>query len=513
MSRESVRAIIETSPEVENEPLSDDDEIGRLAKLPNLQYQRERNAAAKRIGINMGALDALVKEARNENTGTAGQGRSVELDEVQPWPEQVVGAALLTDTSSALRRYVVASDVQADAITLWCVHSHAHEAADVSPKLVLKSVQKRSGKTRLATALARLVHRPLYVSGIKPAALLRIVETYCPTLLLDEIDAAMKGDREMAETLRGIINSGFDRAGARYIMNVPVPGGGYEPRQFSTWAPQLLSGIGTLPETVRDRAIEIEMVRKRPEEKVLPLRRRDGGDLHVLCRKLARWAQDHLENLRDANPAIPAGLDDRAADAWEPLFAIADLVGGDWSERARRAALELSGEHVKEDDEIGTVLLGDIRDVFESSNHDIYATKEGDKHVKSENLVAKLVAREDRPWAEFGHARKPITPNRLASLLRGYKIKPGTIRFGPGDQDTAKGYKHSQFVDAFERWLPASANRAVTPSQSSKIKEFGSNRTVTPPANVTAENAENASAINTCDGVTALASDLWETDL
>jgi hypothetical protein len=108
---------------------------------------------------------------------------------------------------------------------------------------------------------------------------------------------------------------------------------------------------------------------------------------------------------------------------------------------------------------------------------------------------------------------KPITPNRLASLLRGYKIRPGTIRFGPGDKDTAKGYKHSQFVDAFERYLPARANRTVTPSQSNKIKEFGSNRTVTPPANVTAENAENTSAINACDGVTALVSDPWETEL
>lgn len=512
MSLEAVRAIIETSPELENKPMSDDDEIRRLAKLSALQYARERKAAAEKLGIKLGALDAAVKEARNENTATTGQGRPVELDEVQPWAREVDGAALLTNISMTLRGYVVISDVQADAITLWCVHSHAHEAADVSPKLVLKSVQKRSGKTRLATALARLVHRPLYVSGIKPAALLRIVEARCPTLLLDEIDAAMKGDREMAEALRGIINSGFDRAGARYIMNVPVPGGGYEPRQFSTWAPQLLSGIGTLPETVRDRAIEIDMVRKRPGEKVLPLRRRDGGDLNVLCRKLARWAQDNLENLRDSDPFIPSGLDDRAADAWEPLFAIADRVGGDWPERARQAAVELSGEHVKEDDEARTVLLGDIRDVFENPDHDIYTTKE-DKHVKSENLVAKLVAREDRPWAEFGRARKPITANRLASLLRGYKIKPGTIRFGPGDKDTAKGYKHSQFADAFERYLPAPANRNVTPSQSNKIKEFGSNRTVTPPANVTAENAENASAINACDGVTALASDPWETEL
>ena len=300
------------------------------------------------------------------------------------------------------------SDVQADAITLWCAHSHAHEAADVSPKLVLKSVQKRSGKTRLATALARLVHRPLYVSGIKPAALLRIVETCCPTLLLDEIDAAMKGDREMAETLRGIINSGFDRAGARYIMNVPVPGGGYEPRQFSTWAPQLLSGIGALPETVRDRAIEIEMLRKRPEEKVLPLRRRDGGDLNVLCRKLARWAQDNMEKLPDANPAIPPGLDDRAADAWEPLLAFADLVGGDWPERARRAALELSGEHVKRMTKSEQFCSGTSVTYLKVPTTIFTRPKRG-----TSTSSLKISLRSLSP-AKIGHGRSLVTPeNRL----------------------------------------------------------------------------------------------------
>ena len=306
MSLEAVRTLIETSPEFESKPFSDDDELKRLAKMTPLQYGRERKAAAEKLGINVGELDVAVKLARTENIVTTGQGRPVELDDVQPWESEVDGAVLLTDISRTVRKYVVVSDVQADAVTLWCIHTHAHEAADVSPKLVLRSVQKRSGKTRLATVLARLVCRPLLASGIKPAALLRIVEKRSPTLLLDELDATMKGDRDVAETLLGIINSGFDRAGARYIMNVPVPGGGYEPRQLSTWAPQLLSGIGTLPETVRDRAIEIEMLRKRPEEKVLPLRRRDGGDLDVLCRKLARWVQDHMEKLRDANPPIPS---------------------------------------------------------------------------------------------------------------------------------------------------------------------------------------------------------------
>ena len=250
-------------------PARDDHEIRRLAKLTPLEYARARDSAAKNLGIGVGALDTAVKVARRRNAETiaTGQGRRVELHQVEPWPQRVDGVTLLTQLSETLREYVILSDVQADGVALWSVHAHAHNASDVSPKLVLKSAQKRCGKTRLATVLERIVPRPLYVSGIKPAALLRIIEADCPTLLLDEIDAVMKSNREMAEALRGIINSGFDRAGARYIMNVPLPGGAYEPRQFSTWAPQLLSGIGTLPDTVRDRSIEIDMVRKLPGEK------------------------------------------------------------------------------------------------------------------------------------------------------------------------------------------------------------------------------------------------------
>jgi Protein of unknown function (DUF3631) len=40
-------------------------------------------------------------------------------------------------------------------------------------------------------------------------------------------------------------------------------------------------------------------------------------------------------------PEMPDGIEDRNADVWEALIAIADLAGGDWPERARRAAVAL----------------------------------------------------------------------------------------------------------------------------------------------------------------------------
>ena len=484
-----------TSGPVDRQSDVDNAEIARLARLPPLSYDREREAAAKRLRCRVGTLDEQVKAIRGETASTPGQGRPIDLPETEPWDEQVEGATLLDALSSTIRGYVILSDLQADAIALWNVHTHAHDESDVSPKLILKSVQKRSGKTRLVSVLARMAAKPFSVSGIKPAAFLRIIEMHAPTLLLDEMDAAMSQNQEMAEAFRGLIDSGFDRAGARFVMTVPTPGGGYEPRQFSTWAPQLLSGIGNLPDTVRDRSIEIEMMRKLTNEKVKRLRRRDGDDLYVLGRKTARWTRDNLENLRNATPEIPSRLSDRAADAWEPLFAIADLAGGDWPQRSRRAALALSADDAVEDENLGTILLADIREKFALAQ------------MKSEELVKALVAIEGHPWAEFGRDRKAITQNRLARLLKPYKIKPGTIRTGLEPKDTAKGYKLAQFADVFARYLPAPLAGTVTPSQRNDDGHLNVFQNVTTSNPVTLSEAQKANNDGHYDGVTVCADD------
>jgi len=96
-------------------------------------------------------------------------------------------------------------------------------------------------------------------------------------------------------------------------------------------------------------------------------------------------------------------LNDRAADNWHPLLAIADLVGGTWPEEARRAACLLSGE--EQDGAIGVELLRDIRSTFGD-----------DDVIRSSDLVAKLTADPERPWAEWKHGR-PLTQKQLAGLL------------------------------------------------------------------------------------------------
>ncbi len=465
-------------------------EIARLVALPPLEYDRVRQAEAEKLGCRVTTLDGRVAAARGDGRPdvSPGQGRPVEFQEIEPWPEPVDGAALLDDMAVKVREYVIVSALQADTIALWITHTHAFQVADTSPKLVVKSAQKRSGKTRVGEVLDRTAAKALFVSGgIKPAALLRIIEMHAPTLLLDEMDALMKQNREMAEALRGIMNSGFNRAGARYIMNVPTPGGGWEPAQFSTWAPQFLSGIGDLPDTVRDRSIEIVMKRKLTHEKVKRLRQKDGDDLRILARQSARWAGDNLGALRDAQPEAPPGLNDRAADAWEPLFAIADCAGGEWPHRARAAALAISG-NASADDTIATMLLGDLRELFD---------REPSGVLFSNEISAELTKREDRPWPEYGRARKPITPTQIAALLKPFEI-PTNKSVRRGD-DTGKGYKRQDYEDVFNRYL---SPQSVTRSQPNNTAAFGGNGSVTPEGDVTEEDCQTTRASADCDRVT-----------
>jgi putative DNA primase/helicase len=342
-SVESLAVLLQSAapPAPEPQPPSDENEgteIARLASLSALQCDRELPAAAEKLGCRVPTLRAAVEAARRKGAGagnTAGHGRRIEIPDFEPWPEPVDGPAVLDELARMIRDYIILSPHQADAVALWAVFTHTFDVFDFSPKLVIRSPEKRSGKTRLAEVLERVVRRPFFASGITAAALLRLIEQHSPAMLLDEVDTLMKGDAEMAETLRGMINSGFTRAGARFVKNVPTPDGGFEPHAFSTWCPMLLAGIGSPPDTIADRAITIEMTRKRPDQKVRRLRARDGDELRDLGRKVARWAADSRDILESADPEAPEQLNDRAADAWSPLIAIADVISGEWPTRAR----------------------------------------------------------------------------------------------------------------------------------------------------------------------------------
>ena len=68
-------------------------------------------------------------------------------------------------------------------------------------------------KTLLLEILSLLVANPWLTGSASRAVLVRKIDAEQPTLLLDESDAAFARDREYAEALRGVLNSGHSRDG------------------------------------------------------------------------------------------------------------------------------------------------------------------------------------------------------------------------------------------------------------------------------------------------------------
>jgi hypothetical protein len=345
---------------------------------------------------------------------------------------------LLDSVAVFLRRYVVLTDEQADAVALFVAHTHTFDAAEATGYLAITSAEKRSGKTRLLEVLEMLFCRPWLTGRVTAAVLVRKIDKLCPTLLLDETDAAFKGPEESREALRGTLNSGY-RRGGRTSLCVGT-GASITFRDFQTFCPKAIAGIGQLPDTGADRSIPIRLKRRASHERVERFRRRDvDAEARPIRENLVQVGVDAIETLRDARPELPGELDDRAADCWEPLFAIADLAGGDWPARARRAARTLSS-HGREDDSLGVKLLGDIYDVFE---------RLAQTRISKRQIVAELLALDEAPWGDL--RGRPLDGRQLGRLLRPFRISSRTVRI-PG-ADTVNGFQREQFEDAWRRYL------------------------------------------------------------
>ena len=477
MPDEQIKKAVEAAPDALEDSAVREAMLVELAALSPVEYDQRREKARKRLGVRVATLDAEVAKRRpvvESDTDTTDL-----FSDPEPWPDPVDGAALLDALAASFTRYVVLPDGAANALALWVVFAHAHDAAQVSPIMAVVSPEKRCGKTTCLAILQALAPRALPTANITAAALFRTVEKWGPTVLIDEADTFLRDNDE----LRGILNSGHARASAFVVRTV---GDNHEPRHFRTWAPKAIAFIGALPDTLADRSIHLRLRRKRPDEIVERLRldRMDG--LTIIKRQAARWAADNLDALRGADPNVPADLHDRAADNWRTILAIADLARGGWPGRARETARVVSNDDNGEMSG-AVMLLADIRAIM------FHPAVE---RIASANLVEALVGMEDRPWPEWKRG-KPITTRGVARLLARFEIRPQTFRVDA--HTTAKGYLREGFKDAFSRYLP---DPSVTPSQPLSPVAYSENPSVTPPPNVTDENGRKPAENKECYGVT-----------
>ena len=267
-------------------------------------------------------------------------------------------------------------------------------------------------------------------------------------MLMDELDTRLNGDG--GEALRGVLNSGFQRTGKHTICD----GDKNEDRDFSTFCPKVLCGIGEIWPTVASRSIPIRLNRATKEQLAAITKIRGdriGAILLPIRRQLRRFADDSLGMLRIHDPVIPEQLSARQTDVWRPLLAIADVAGGHWPATARAAAVALQGAAAEEGDS-ALLVLQDVRDIFMRRGADV---------IPSADIVQILGAMEDRPWSEYRRDGRPISATALAKLLKRFDVRPRTHRIDA--HTTAKGYARVELQKVFDMYLnPIPADLSVT---------------------------------------------------
>jgi hypothetical protein len=384
-----------------------------------------------------------------------------------PSVDRSEGAALLVDVEKFLKRFIAyPSDHAPVAHALWVAHAHLMSAWESTPRIAFLSPEPVSGKTRSMEVSELLVPDPVAAVNVTPAYMFRKCgsDSGPPTILFDEIDTVFGARAKENEELRALLNSGH-RRGATAGRCV-VRGEIVETEEISSYAAVALAGLGWLPDTILSRSIIIRMRRRTADERIEPYRRRVHAPIgEELRRRLAGWAATIRDEATDARPHMPAGVEDRNADCWEALLAVADIAGGNWPARARAAAVALVAVVRDVEPSLNIRLLGDLRTVFGPK----------DEALSTKTILARLHEIEDAPWRDVGgkgKESKPLNDNQLARRLRQYDIKPKTIRIGDA---TPKGYARADFYEAWRRYLPPLAEKPATPATDATTQSFQDN--------------------------------------
>jgi putative DNA primase/helicase len=141
---------------------------------------------------------------------------------------------------------------------------------------------------------------------------------------------------------------------------------------------------------------------------------------------------------------VPSALNDRAAENWLPLLAIAEVAGDGWPALARKAAISLCAID-NEEDSVVTALLAALQRIFQEAGQ----AEEDDDFLSTEYILNALNADREAPWADWRRG-DGISAEKLARMLKPFGVKSAQIQ---RDNVRDRGYVFGHLKPVFERYL------------------------------------------------------------
>jgi hypothetical protein len=266
---------------------------------------------------------------------------------------------LFHDCKTVLRTYVYFADARVySLVTLWAMGTYLFPIFSHYGYLVLHSVVPRSGKTRAEEVLSHLCFEATAPLNSPTAAALRDIAAAGRTVALDTVERWKGRSNEAYSAAMELLDAGF-RNGGMVAKKVEIKGA-WETVYIPVFAPYVLAAIdkNSFSETALDRSFVIQMRRKdlsikkerysyyKSEAESAPLR--EG--LYVWALQSAPAVAAAYEDHTLEADVTTLRLNDRAADIWKPILAIAKVVDAELLPELRSLAAEMGRDEAAQDE-------------------------------------------------------------------------------------------------------------------------------------------------------------------
>lgn len=366
--------------------------------------------------------------------------------------DAVSGPTLVDRLEVFLRRFIVMGDDLPSLLALWLIGTYCYSVFEYFPYLVLRSPEKRCGKSRTLDIISMLgfnAHQP--TASPTEAQIFREPREDGGVQIYDEMEG-MTGDKERWSAVTSVFNAGFHKG--QVVTRYRKTGQGQQKETFETYVPRAIASISSLESTLEDRSIMVMMQRLLPGQQTerFSLRRLDHqaqilrDDLHIF----ALTTVPMIAELYDESefPSL-SGLDHRAVDLWEPLLSIAAVIDasggtGTLTERMTQLAERLGGERAARSADDPNPIIIEVLDECLGPG--------AEARVRTEDLTEKVRLRLG--WDS-------LTPKALANRLHPLGLRATRWR---EDRENRRGYAftRAQIDDLARRYTAGTSGTTGT---------------------------------------------------
>lgn len=357
------------------------------------------------------------------------------------------GAELIARLEQFVNRFVILPDDVGLLVAVWIVGTYCYQVFEYFPYLVLRSPEKRCGKTRLLDEISLVAfnaHQP--TASPTEAQIFRGPREDGGTQLYDELEG-MTHDRERWSAITSVFNIGFHRGSV--VARYKRVGGNQVKETFEAYAPRVIASISALESTLEDRALVLFLQRKPPQTRLERFSPRHLARLAQAYRDAcAAFALDCAGTIEACYqqgkfPGLANLDDDRAVNLWEPLLAITSVADAEGrSSTLTDRLIGLAGRMGQDrtalaSNETIVGILEVLRDCLGDSSKTRIATPD---------LIGKI--RERLGW-------ESLTPKSLSNRLHPLGLRPLKWREG---KTTVRGYEFASrtIVELESRYVPDS---------------------------------------------------------